>query len=69
VNFPDWFKLLGIAVVVGLALKLRTTLVVVTAALFMRDQYGVIKFQLPFALTIWSLHVLLMWTLIRMFGW
>jgi len=34
VNFPDWFKLLGIAiVVVGLALKLRTTLVIVTAAL------------------------------------
>ena len=31
---PEWFKLLGIAiVVVGLALKLRTTLVVVTAAL------------------------------------
>lgn len=33
-NFPDWLKLLGIAaVVVGLALKLRTTLVVVAAAL------------------------------------
>ena len=33
-NLPEWFKLLGIAiVVVGLALKLRTTLVVVTAAL------------------------------------
>jgi uncharacterized membrane protein len=33
-NFPDWFKLLGIVVVVvGLSLKLRTTLVVVTAAL------------------------------------
>ncbi len=31
---PEWFKLLGIAiVVVGLALKLRTTLVVVSAAL------------------------------------
>ncbi len=31
---PEWFKLLGIAVVViGLALKLRTTLVVVAAAL------------------------------------
>jgi uncharacterized membrane protein len=33
-NIPDWFKLLGIAIVViGLALKLRTTLVVVAAAL------------------------------------
>lgn len=42
--------------------------IVPTALLNMRDQYGVIKFQLPFALTIWSLHVLLMWTLIRVFG-
>jgi hypothetical protein len=57
VNFPDWFKLLGIAVVVvGLSLN-------------MRDQYGVIKFQLPFVLTIWTLPVLLLWTLIRVFGW
>lgn len=33
-NLPDWFKLLGIVIVViGLALKLRTTLVVVAAAL------------------------------------
>lgn len=33
-NLPEWFKLLGIAIVViGLALKLRTTLVVVAAAL------------------------------------
>jgi uncharacterized membrane protein len=39
--------------------------IVPTALLNMKDQYGVIKFQLPFALTIWSLHVLLMWTLIR----
>lgn len=31
-NFPAWFKLIGIAIVViGLALRLRTTLVVVTA--------------------------------------
>jgi uncharacterized membrane protein len=43
--------------------------IVPTVLLNMRDQYGVIKFQLPFALTIWSLHVLLMWTLIRVFGW
>jgi len=41
--------------------------VVPTALLNMRDQYGVIKFQLPFALTIWTLHVLLMWTMIKLF--
>ena len=41
--------------------------IVPAALLNMRDQYGVIKFQLPFALTIWSLHVLLMWTMIRFF--
>jgi uncharacterized membrane protein len=39
--------------------------IVPTALLNMKDQYGVIKFQLPFAFTIWSLHVLLMWLLIR----
>lgn len=39
--------------------------IVPTALLNMKDQYGVIKFQLPFAFTIWSLHVLLMWMLIR----
>ena len=43
--------------------------IVPTALLNMRDQYGVIKFQLPFALTIWSLHVLLMWTLARVGAW
>jgi uncharacterized membrane protein len=41
--------------------------IVPTALLNMRDQYGVIKFQLPFALTIWSLHVILMWLMIRLF--
>ncbi|HJQ24628.1 MAG TPA: DUF979 domain-containing protein [Blastocatellia bacterium] len=41
--------------------------IVPTALLNMRDPYGVIKFQLPFALIIWSLHVLLMWTLIKLF--
>jgi uncharacterized membrane protein len=41
--------------------------IVPTALLNMRDQYGVIKFQLPFALTIWSLHVILMWAMIRLF--
>ena len=35
------------------------------ALLQMKDQYGVIRFQLPYALTIWSLHVLLLWLLIR----
>lgn len=39
--------------------------IVPAALLDLRDQYGVIKFQLPFALTIWSLHVVLMWLLIR----
>jgi uncharacterized membrane protein len=41
--------------------------IVPTALLDMRDQYGVIKFQLPFAATIWSIHVLLMWLMIRLF--
>lgn len=40
--------------------------IVPTALLNMRDQYGVIKFQLPFALTIWSLHVVLMWLMIKL---
>ena len=41
--------------------------IVPTALLNMRDQYGVIKFQLPFALTIWICHVLVMWLMIRLF--
>lgn len=41
--------------------------IVPAVLLEMRDQYGVIKFQLPFALTIWSLHVLLMYLLIKFF--
>ncbi len=40
--------------------------IVPAALLNMRDQYGVIKFQIPFALVMWVLHVLLMWTLIRL---
>lgn len=40
--------------------------IVPTALLDMKDQYGVIKFQIPFALTIWTLHVLVMWVMIRM---
>ncbi len=41
--------------------------IVPAALLNMRDQYGVIRFQLPFALTIWSLHVILMWLMIKLF--
>lgn len=41
--------------------------IVPAALLNMRDQNGVIKFQLPFALTIWSLHVILMWLMIKLF--
>jgi uncharacterized membrane protein len=40
--------------------------IVPAALLNMRDPYGVIKFQLPFALTIWSLHVILMWLMIKL---
>jgi uncharacterized membrane protein len=39
--------------------------IVPAALLNMRDQYGVIKFQLPYALTIWSFHVLLLWFMIK----
>ena len=39
--------------------------IVPTALLNMKNQYGVIQFQLPFAVAIWSLHVLLMWIMIR----
>jgi len=41
--------------------------IVPAALLNMRDQYGVIKFQLPYALTLWSLHVILMWLMIKLF--
>jgi uncharacterized membrane protein len=40
--------------------------IVPAALLNMRNQYGVIKFQLPFALAIWVLHVLVLWVLIRL---
>lgn len=39
--------------------------IVPTALLNMRDQYGVIKFQLPYAFTIWMIHVILMWAMIK----
>src|SRR5499426_1361274 len=41
--------------------------IVPAALLNMRDQYGVIKFQLPYALTLWSFYVLLLWLLIKVF--
>jgi uncharacterized membrane protein len=41
--------------------------IVPTALLNMRDKYGVIKFQAPFAITIWTFHVIVMWLMIRMF--
>jgi uncharacterized membrane protein len=40
--------------------------IVPAALLNMRDQYGVIKFQIPFALTMWALHVVVMWLMIRL---
>jgi uncharacterized membrane protein len=39
--------------------------IVPAALLEMRDQYGVIKFQIPYALTLWSFHVLLLWLLVK----
>jgi len=39
--------------------------IVPAALLDMRDRYGVIKFQLPFAIAIWSFHVVLLWMLAR----
>ncbi|HEX8292875.1 MAG TPA: DUF979 family protein [Pyrinomonadaceae bacterium] len=40
--------------------------IVPAALLNVRDQYGVIKFQVPFALTMWVLHVLVLWLMIRL---
>ncbi len=39
--------------------------IVPAALLNLRDQYGVIKFQLPYALTMWAFHVVLLWFLIK----
>ncbi|HMZ20581.1 MAG TPA: DUF979 family protein, partial [Blastocatellia bacterium] len=39
--------------------------IVPAALLNLRDQYGVIKFQLPYAFMLWSFHVLLLWCLIK----
>ncbi|MCP9496131.1 MAG: DUF979 domain-containing protein [Pyrinomonadaceae bacterium MAG19_C2-C3] len=41
--------------------------IVPTALLEMRDRLGVIKFQLPFAVVIWLLHVALMYLFISLF--
>jgi uncharacterized membrane protein len=38
------------------------------ALLGMRREYGVIRAQLPFAIALWGVHVVLMWGLIRFFG-
>lgn len=40
--------------------------IVPAALLNMRDQYGVIKFQIPYALTMWVLHVVVLWLMIRL---
>jgi uncharacterized membrane protein len=40
--------------------------IVPAALLDMRDPYGVIKFQVPYALTMWVLHVLVLWVMIRL---
>jgi uncharacterized membrane protein len=39
--------------------------IVPAALLNLRDSYGVVKFQLPFAIAIWSLHVILLWVLAK----
>jgi uncharacterized membrane protein len=39
--------------------------IVPAALLDLRDKYGVIKFQLPFAVAIWSFHVVLLWLLAK----
>lgn len=39
--------------------------IVPAALLGMKNEYGVIRAQIPFALTLWTFHVVLMWALIR----
>jgi len=41
--------------------------IVPAALLNMRKQYGVIQFQLPYAIVLWIAHVLLLWMMIRFF--
>jgi uncharacterized membrane protein len=40
--------------------------IVPAALLNLKDQYGVIRFQLPYALTLWTFHVVLLWLLIKL---
>ena len=40
--------------------------IVPAALLNLKDQYGVIRFQWPYAVAMWSLHVLLLWLFIRL---
>jgi uncharacterized membrane protein len=35
------------------------------ALLGMKSEYAVIRAQLPFAIALWTVHVLLMWSIIR----
>ena len=35
------------------------------ALLGMKSDYGVIRAQIPVAISLWTVHVLLMWSLIR----
>ena len=39
--------------------------IVPAALLNLKDQYGVIRFQWPYAVAMWSLHVLLLWMFIK----
>jgi uncharacterized membrane protein len=39
--------------------------IVPAALLNLKDQYGVIRFQWPYAVTLWLLHVLLLWLFIK----
>jgi len=41
--------------------------IVPAALLNMRKQYGVIQFQIPFAVVIWIAHVVVLWMMIRFF--
>lgn len=40
--------------------------IVPAALLGMKKEYGVIRAQVPFAIALWCLHVILMWSLIRL---
>jgi uncharacterized membrane protein len=40
--------------------------IVPAALLEMRDTYGIIRFQLPYALAMWSSHIILFWAMARL---